>query len=505
MMGIVIYPPTIDWSYMRQRPQQLMLMFARHGFPVLYFNKYNYPGPVVQKIENNLYVINHMEFFMKQIYPRLASSQSLYWSTWSRKIPQAKRFQAKFTVYDCVDDFPDWENDEKAWVNEADAIVCTADSLKSKMEQLVPHKPIEIVRNGCDWPHFAKINSIKSNNLYDLPVTTGPKIGYIGAWAPWVDEELIRYTAQALPDAQLLIVGPQLRVDPGFLGPNVINLGYKDYAELPSILSYLDLCIIPFRINRITESTNPIKAYEYMAAGRPVVSTDLPEVRKLDPYVLAAQSYEQFVELIQQSMDTTVSQRQIISQYARRFSWDQRFAQIYAMIAELFPDFLHDHVPLELLEQATLYQCMHLPMMHCTVNSYYKGKNLIKDPAMVGHLPAGIYECYIQLQAPALFEQQHRLFLEFEPTVGNSQTVDYDIIVSAVDEPWNRHQLTFERKPAGQKIIRWNRSEALNDSFSVEITFCLQAGRLPSFRISTDANHIIGIRNPRIAMISDTD
>jgi glycosyltransferase involved in cell wall biosynthesis len=501
-MGIVIYPPTIDWTYMRQRPQQLMLMFARHGFPVLYFNKHNHPGPVVQKIENNLYVINHMNFFMDHIYPELASTQTLYWSTWSRKIPQAHRYHANFTIYDCVDDFPDWENEEKAWVKEADAIVCTADSLKAKMEQLVPNKPIHLVRNGCDWSHFAPISTVKSAALYDLPVTTGPKIGYIGAWAPWVDEELIRFTAQSLPDSQLLIVGPQLREDPGFLGPNVINLGYKNYDELPAILSYLDLCIIPFRINRITENTNPIKVYEYMAAGRPVVSTNLPEVRKLTPFVRVAQSYEQFVEFIQLSLDRTVAQRQHLSQYARQFGWDQRFAQIHSMIAGLFPDFLLDRTLVEPLDSASSYVCRYLPMIHCTVNSYYPKLNLAKDTAIVGQLSTGTYECFVQLQNQVAFGEQHRLYLEFEPFAGNSPASDFNIIVHAVNEPWDRYQLTFGGKPSGQEIYRWNRSEALNESLSIEVTSCLQANRLPSFRIMTDANHIITLAKPKIAVVA---
>ncbi|SDO21849.1 Glycosyl transferases group 1 [Paenibacillus sp. yr247] len=498
-MGIVIYPPTIDWSYMRQRPQHLMSMFANHGFPVLYFNKKNHKGPVVERIVDRLYVINNAEFFMKHLFPQIKGEKKLYWTSWSKMLSKADLFQADAVVYDCVDDFPDWEQDEQRWINRADMIVCTAETLKEKMEKLVPHKPIHIIRNGCDWNHFSRALSMKM--VYPSPVlqTPGSKIGYVGAWAPWVDENLLQTVAASFPQSQIIVVGPQLRADAPNLAPNVHYLGYRDYGELPAILSYMDVCIIPFRLNRITESTNPVKVYEYLAAGKPVISTNLPEVRKLQPYVNIAESDQEFVELIRTSLQTTtMEKRHEYSAYAKEHSWKQRFSQITAMLNTHYPEFISPSVSTRTLDVMTKsFRAYSVALNHCTVNSYYADSNFAKDPALIGQ----VYECFFKSETGVSRRSIERVFLEFEVAGNHPNWMEAEIQIGLFNQSWDRHLLTFHNRPQSTIIALCRQTDSVNETVTVDITSFVTSSILPSIHLSTSYFQIIGIHDARLTFI----
>jgi glycosyltransferase involved in cell wall biosynthesis len=507
-MAIVIYPPTIDWEYMRQRPQHIMSMFASHGFPVLYFNKQNKEGPVLYKAAPNLYVVNHFEFFMQALFPLLNSEKKLYWSSWSKMLEIAVRFQPDTVVYDCVDDFPDWENDEKNWAHLADMIVCTADHLQLKMQEQVPNKPITLIRNGCDWKHFSAVMSMETQSLPPLPPAK-VKIGYVGAWASWVDEELIRKVAKAFPDAQVIIVGPKLRADGDHLGGNVFNLGYRNYDELPQILSYLDVCIIPFRINRITESTNPIKVYEYLAAGKQVVSTSLPEVRKLQQFVSIADNHDDFIEKVRSALGRPKEERFRLSQFARAFSWEQRFAQIYAMLKQHSPDCISPSPDPEKLSgrldaMANGYKSRRIPLVHGTVNSYYETRVLAGDYAMIGRLPRGEYQCYLQIAFGGTLPTFEKAYLEFECSAQHLTTMDVIVQVGISSIAWDRNQLTFRNKPDWTPVSVCKYSDYVGGTISVEVTSILQEGSLTSFHLSSLQPQLIGIQKPRLTLISQS-
>jgi glycosyltransferase involved in cell wall biosynthesis len=499
-MGVVIYPPTIDWSYMKQRPQHIMTMFAKHGYPVIYFNKQNRAGPVVERVSSRLYVVNHAEYFLQHMLPKLRSMKKLYWASWSKTLSTAARFEADTIIYDCVDDFPDWEQDEQKWAGLADMVVCTADRLKQKMESLVPNKPIQIIRNGCDWEYFAGALKLHTPSLDQVPVSSGGKIGYVGAWAPWVDEQLLQYTAASLPDCQFIIVGPKLRDDVPDYGPNVFYLGYRDYSELPSLLSYLDVCIIPFRLNRITESTNPIKVYEYLAAGKPVVATNLPEVRKLQPYARTAGSPTQFVELIRESLAFSKEDRERLSQYARSFSWEQRYAQIQNMITKRDPLFLPPKAFAVLDAMASDPRTRAVQLSHCTVNSYYPHMNLMKDPPLVGHMSGAEYQCFLKPDAPLALRPYAKVFLEFEISGGIPEETDFDIRIASTGQFWERRTLTYANQPTCVTAAAIQPSNFVNETISIDVTSIAQANGRTSFRLSSSLPRPLRIAGARLTI-----
>ncbi|MFC7441684.1 glycosyltransferase [Laceyella putida] len=501
-MGLVIYPPTIDWTYMKQRPQQLMSQFAKDGHTVLFFNKHNQPGPVVEKVSDHLYVINHTEYFMKHIYPHYANQPTLYWCSWSKKIPFASLFHSDYVVYDCVDDFPEWDHDEKLYVDMAHAIVCTADKLEQKMRRLCVDKPIEKIPNGCDWDYFNQVarDPNKVMSVQNLPPASGPKIGYIGAWAPWVDESLIQYASQQMPHAQILIVGPVLREEVKFPRDNVFLLGHQNYEALASLLSYIDVCIIPFRINRVTESTNPIKAYEYLAAGKPVVSTNLPEVRKLVPYVRIANSKEEFVSHLLTAYrlkDRDIHKR---SAFAQSFSWFNRYLQIRSFLATRFPAFFQVQNTISLHQ--TNMRSFTLPLQFCTVNSYFTNHNLSKDPVFIGEWKQTEYRCFLQISHRALRhlnKPPRHVYLELDSTAGLE---NYEITVSSVAQPWVKSALTFSNKPSGDALGTFRLARPFNETYSIDITGIWHR-ELLSLELSSN-QQAVSFVNPRLTFITDS-
>lgn len=147
------------------------------------------------------------------------------------------------------------------------------------MAEEYPDKPSIMVPNGCDIKRFRLPNSIgKPPELYSHE---GPVITYSGAWASWIDVKLVERIAETFNHALICVIGTEFGIKVPAHHPNLKYLGQKTYSQLPEYLINSTICIIPFLINSITIATNPIKMYEYLASGKPVVSTNLPEAKNV--------------------------------------------------------------------------------------------------------------------------------------------------------------------------------------------------------------------------------
>src|SRR5262249_55743245 len=138
------------------------------------------------------------------------------------------------------------------------------------------------VPNGVDVDHFSQ-RAAPADDVRDLP---RPRLGFVGGLSEWVDLGLVAHLARARPDWSLILVGPVgIDAAPVRNLPNVRLLGPRPYAALPAYLVAMDEGLIPFEQSPVTYHADPIKAYEYLAAGLPVVATDLPALRRLAPLV----------------------------------------------------------------------------------------------------------------------------------------------------------------------------------------------------------------------------
>lgn len=268
---------------------------------------------------------------------------------------------AAFTVYDCIDRwsaFPtsasnsrlrDQETaDEQELFRRADAVFCSARGLLDSARETAAEKPT-LLRNAADVEHFARAQRPVPADLSELP---RPLIGYVGAIAEWVDLELIRDVALARPDWSFALIGPvftgQITGDSRGLSavqnlPNVDVLGPRPYDELPAYLESFDVAVIPFKVNPLTADTDPIKVYEYLAAGLPVVSTPLPEVTALGVVRIAATA-EDFVREIEAALSDEGAEDAVARHVsvAEQNSWRSRAEAAWAALSSAAASAPHD-------------------------------------------------------------------------------------------------------------------------------------------------------------------
>ncbi|GAB6988878.1 glycosyltransferase [Paenibacillus pini] len=322
-MAIIIYPKTMNWKYMKQRPQQLMTQLGAKGHQVFFENLAPLDRDFLE-VEKNVFLFTDHHAFVKHKLPALRKSQPVVgWTTWSRQRTRLTSFyRPDAIIYDCCDEFPQWAKYEVKMVDTADHLVCTADSIRSRLELAYPDKPVTLIPNGAD------------NGFFDIPVAPrpadlppGPIVAYIGAWAYWLDHELFAKLAVRFPHVQFISIGASYGDIPDYTRlSNVHVLGEKPHHELKQYLQYIDVAMIPFQYHPITLATNPVKAYEYMAAGVPVLSTALPECIRMEPHVTTATTHEDFISKLNRMLTEPKndSAREARIAYARQNRWQER-------------------------------------------------------------------------------------------------------------------------------------------------------------------------------------
>jgi len=330
---VVIYPPTIDWSFMKQRPQQLMEQFALHGYTVYYCNKTQSKTEQFTAIQPNLFLIHDNAFLIDQIIPNLKilKKKILVWVSWAKLYPFLNLYQPDFVVYDYIDDFPDWRPYLAPMVAQADLVTTTSAVLQRQITAAFPDKPNHLIPNGCDLRHFLSQDGV--DTPHELANHNGPVITYSGAWAKWVDKELVREIAASFPSALVSVIGVEFGATVDRNIPNLRYFGYKPYRELPSYLQHSTVCIIPFLIGEITVATNPIKMYEYLASGKPVVSTDLPEARGV-PGVYIGKTHDEFLSQIDRILrGTEPFDQENVNLWLACHTWEERFLEISRILS----------------------------------------------------------------------------------------------------------------------------------------------------------------------------
>lgn len=318
MKFTIIYTPTIDWGFMQQRPHRIMEQFARHGHQVLYMNQTQVPGKPMEEVEPNLFVVHdHREVLMTPKHHPV-----VLWMSWAKTQAWMDVIKPDLAVYDCLDDFEQWREYEYLLVPRIDMVVTTAEALYSKMQNR--HHNIVMAKNGCEYDHFADPDAHPVPA--DWPVKSGKAVGYVGALGHWVDHELILKVAREWP---VVLIGPPFGM-PNLQHDNIYRLGMKPYSELPGYMRNMGALIIPFKLNDITRATNPIKMYEYLATGKPVITTDMPEAL-LHPEVMARSSHISFMTAVHESMvgkHQRSSEVEARKRVARENSWEARYDTI---------------------------------------------------------------------------------------------------------------------------------------------------------------------------------
>ena len=217
--------------------------------------------------------------------------------SWATVASKARNRWGWPVIYDCMDE---WEGfpgirsailqGERELVRDCDLLVVTARRLYDKWKGA--GRPIVLARNAADTSFF--LERCRPNNLLNALQQV---VGYYGAIADWFDVELLAYAAQSRPNLTFVLVGGVFNVDVGALTslPNVRLLGQQPYNTMPQYLYHFDACVIPFKINPITEATDPVKLYEYFTVGKPVIATAMPKLVPYRDLVYIAKDRNEFV------------------------------------------------------------------------------------------------------------------------------------------------------------------------------------------------------------------
>lgn len=344
----------IDWHFRIQRPQHLAKYLARTGRRVFFFSNHfidsTRSGYAIERLDplHELYQIKLHVAGAPAIYfaPPSArhfamieqgmakflmdfaaiSSVSLvqhaYWYSLAVRLPNTLR------VYDCMDHHEGFGNvpeklieTEKKMLQESDLVVITSTWLENYARNYNPN--CVVIRNASEFEHFA---NPPPKHYSD---TKGRKIiGYYGAIAEWFDLDLIRAIAQAEPTILILLVGNDTikAAEAVKTIPNIVFIGEVPYARLPYYLHAFDVCLLPFLISPLTLATNPVKVYEYLAAGKPIVCTDLPEISQFGSMVHRAADRDEFIRKVSDCLRSADNEsiHQQRRQFAREQTWDHR-------------------------------------------------------------------------------------------------------------------------------------------------------------------------------------
>ena len=351
-----IFFGVIDWHFRHQRPQQLAQSIAQEGHRVFYvsvnFNDSEKPGFQIEQLSDNLSLFQ--VFFNlpgpHSVYAgapdadtlqRLREGQRALWQQCQiRRAVHVVQHPywyglAGFVaparlVYDCMDFHAGFSNNgqshesvELQLLKLADLTIVTSDFLVDFAKH-AGAKKVALIRNAGEFDHFHKAAKPPGLPCPDQV------IGYYGAIAEWFDPQIIEAVSQKFPTAKIELIGDDSAHIQAKLShcSNVRFYGEKPYAELPQWLQKFDVCLIPFKINSLTLATNPVKVYEYLSAGKPVVGSDLPELAQFGDLVYRARNTEEFVKSVENALAETGHQAQDLHarriDFAKGQTWHQR-------------------------------------------------------------------------------------------------------------------------------------------------------------------------------------
>lgn len=275
----------------------------------------------------------------------------VHFPRWEPLVTRARDQFGWKTIYDCLDDQRAFANlyqtelrsHESSLIEEADGLITSSAVLQRRMLQ---KRPSILVHNAADYDLFSSCAS--AGYLRHLP---RPIVGFFGALADWLDLDLIRAAALRFPHWSFVYIGsPSFSVPEAEAGwreytntPNITVIGQMDPCTLAVFLADFDVCTMPFLDIPVTRAMNAVKLYEYLAAGKPVVSRDLPEVRHLtadDPdaqdlialYSTPEEFFAQLEDAVRNDDPEVVRQRK---KFASRHDWSNRVDVLAREIARV--------------------------------------------------------------------------------------------------------------------------------------------------------------------------
>ena len=286
---------------------------------------------------------------VRKVAARLGMKQPVLWLNPHSAVHMAGRMGERAVIYDITDDWISLTQSEALTrlTTQQDALLCKqADAVIVCSQKLFDLKKdlarnLHLIPNGVDAEHYSCVVDGTGPLPKETQAWTKPVLGYTGTIHPdRVDLPLIEEIAKKLTSGSIALIGPshvseEWRERLAKLG-NVYFTGPVPYARLPQMMRAFDICITPHRVTPFTESLNPIKLWEYLAAGKPILSTDVAGFRDYPQFVRIVSNAEEFVTAIHDALHEAPDKQAERRRESLRHSWEARLDAIMEVIESSF-------------------------------------------------------------------------------------------------------------------------------------------------------------------------
>lgn len=356
---ILVWRGSFGWNVpLWQRPQQIANCLTEKKTLILYeVTRMTDDIDFIKKEKDNLYLVNYeLNKFEKMLFEKLKKINKskylhLYSTCWDVKKETLDKYvnNGFKLLYEYIDDLnpvlagtnklpKNVQDIHNYMIDNKDVLVVTsADELyKDIVNKRKTKKNLILSTNGADVNHFYKEKYATVTEMESIKKKYKTTIGYYGALASWFDYDLVKRLAIKYPDVAFVLIG--IKYDTSFDESkisdikNVVYLGPIDYKDLPDYGNYFDIAWIPFVINDITLSTNPIKVFEYMALKKYIITSDLPECTKYKS-VNIAKTYDDYINLIDNYKKLyTNTYKKLLLKEAKENSWEHKADEIIDLL-----------------------------------------------------------------------------------------------------------------------------------------------------------------------------
>ena len=354
----------LRWDFVYQRPQHLLKRSARDRRvffveePI--FDNGSMRLEIHERDKNLKVVVPHLPEGLRSEVAKLAVlhdmvqrllvenniQQYLVWYYTPMALDFTRHLRPQAVIYDCMDELSAFKGApeclklrERELFKTADLVFTGGQSLyEAKRDQ---HHSVYAFPSSIDRDHFmqARTAIVEPADQQDIP---HPRLGFFGVVDERFDVELLDKMSRDRPDLHFVIVGPVVKIDPEILPQreNIHYLGGKSYEELPAYIAGWDVALLLFAQNESTRFISPTKTPEYLAAGKPVVSTPIRDV--VSPYgqmglVRIASDAQQFIVAIDDLLKSKADRTQwlkAVDEFLATMSWDETWAQMSRLIDE---------------------------------------------------------------------------------------------------------------------------------------------------------------------------
>ena len=350
----------LRWDFVFQRPQHLMSRFAAAGSVIFVEEPLEGPtsGLDSRTTAEGVTVLvprlpargsqdesdTVLESLLNDYLERHEIADYVLWYLTPMALRFTRSLKPRAVAYDCMDELSAFAGAPRELVELEAELLRRSDVVFTGGRSLYEakrgrHDNVHLFPSSVDLEHFFRAR-LECDEPVDQAHLGRPRIGYFGVIDERLDLELLAAVADARPAWQLVMVGPRAKIDERDVPrrPNISYLGMKSYDELPSYLAGWDVAMLPFALNAATEHISPTKTPEYLAGGKPVVSTPVRDV--VDPYgieglIEIASTSEEFVAAIERWLSEGMTETlPAVDAFLAGMSWDRTYERMAQLVEE---------------------------------------------------------------------------------------------------------------------------------------------------------------------------